>query len=103
MLMNFFGPPNHTMNEIANAATQGIIAKLIRWAPDASTHSPHTEWRKGTKLTFLSPTTKVVLYWQQIVTESFRGILSQAKQTHKSAHIKATQLNNFDLEKLDTT
>ena len=41
--MDFYGPSNHTKNEIANAATQGIIAKLIPWAPDASTHSPHTE------------------------------------------------------------
>ena len=81
--MDFSGRPNHTKNEIANAATQGIIAKLIPWAPDASTHSPHTERRKGTKLTFLSPTTEVVLYWQQIATESFRGILSQAKLTQK--------------------
>ena len=41
--MDFSGPPNHTKKEIANAATHELIAKIIPWALDASTHSPQTE------------------------------------------------------------
>ena len=82
MLMDLSGPPNNTAKIFANTATQGK-AKLIPWAPDASTHSPHTEGRKGQSSNFYPQRKKLYC------------------TGNKSAHSKGIQLNIFDLEKLD--
>ena len=55
----------------------------------------------GDKAHISIPNDKSCIVLTKNDTESFQGILSQAKLKNKSAHNEVTRLNIFELEKLD--